>query len=154
MVLIVENNKFAYSTPARLEYACEHIVDRAQGYGIAGSLDRRHGRARVYKATRDAVDLAREGGGPTLIEARCTRLLGHAQHDDAFYVPKEILEDGWNNDPLVKSENLLLERQYFTRDEIDGIREEVQGHRGRRGRYAEQSPCPNPKKRSEGVYAD
>jgi len=72
------------------------------------------------------VDLAREGGGPTLIEARCTRLLGHAQHDDAFYVPREILEDGWKNDPVTKGENLLLERRYFTREEIDRKMPEIE----------------------------
>ena len=106
------------------------------------------------KATRDAVDLAREGGGPTLIEARCTRLLGHAQHDDAFYVPKDIMEDGWNNDPVTKAENLLLERKYFTREEIDGIQEEVKGIVDDAVDYAEQSPLPEPEEALQGVYAD
>ena len=154
MVLIVENNKFAYSTPTRFEYACENIVDRARGYGVAGALvDGTDVRA-VYKATRDAVDLAREGGGPTLIEARCTRLLGHAQHDDAFYVPRDIMEDGWNNDPVTKAENLLLERKYFTREEIDGILEEVKGIVDDAVDYAEQSPLPEPEEALQGVYAD
>jgi len=154
MVLIVENNKFAYSTPTRYEYACENIVDRARGYGVEGALvDGTDVRA-VYKATRDAVDLAREGGGPTLIEARCTRLLGHAQHDDAFYVPKDIMEDGWNNDPVTKAENLLLERKYFTREEIDGIQEEVKGIVDDAVDYAEQSPLPEPEEALQGVYAD
>ncbi len=154
MVLIVENNKFAYSTPARLEYACEHIVDRARGYGVAGALvDGTDVRA-VYKATRNAVNLAREGGGPTLIEARCTRLLGHAQHDDAFYVPKEVLEDGWNNDPVVKIENLLLEEMDFTRDEVDEIGKQTKGIVDDAVDYAEQSPLPEPEEALEGVYAD
>ena len=154
MVLIVENNKFAYSTPARLEYACENLVDRAQGYGIAGSLIDGTDLRAVYKATRDAVVLAREGGGPTLIEARCTRLLGHAQHDDAFYVPRDVLEDGWDNDPVVKCEQLLLARKYFTREEIDRIQEEIKGIIDDAVDYAEQSPLPEPGDALEGVYAD
>lgn len=154
MVLIVENNKFAYSTPARFEYACENIVDRATGYGIAGTLvDGTDVRA-VHKATREALDLAREGGGPTLIEARCTRLLGHAQHDDAFYVPREVLQDGWDNDPVTKTEQLLLDRKYFTQEEIKGIQEEIKGIVDDAVDFAEQSPLPEPEEALEGVYAD
>ncbi len=153
MVLIVENNKFAYSTPARLEYACENIVDRAKGYGVVGKLIDGTDVESVYTTTREAVKLARDGGGPTLIEASCTRLLGHAQHDDAFYVPEEILEEGWQNDPVAKIENLVQERKYFTNKEIDQLKKEITGVIDDAVDFAEKSPMPQPEDALEGVYA-
>ena len=80
--------------------------------------------------------------------------MGHAQHDDAFYVPREVLQDGWDNDPVTKTEQLLLDRKYFTQEEIKGIQEEIKGIVDDAVDFAEQSPLPEPEEALEGVYAD
>jgi TPP-dependent pyruvate/acetoin dehydrogenase alpha subunit len=154
MVLIIENNKYAYSTPARLEYACENLVDRAPGYGIEGVLiDGTDVRA-VYRAAKTAVDRARAGEGPTLIEAKCTRLLGHAQHDNPSYVPKEVLEEGWRNDPVKKCGQMLVDLGYFSREEIETLNAEIVQEVDDAVTYAENSPLPAPEEALEGVYAE
>jgi pyruvate dehydrogenase E1 component alpha subunit len=154
LVLIIENNKFAYSTPTALEYACDNLIDRAPGYGLPGVLIDGTDVREVYKATKAAVDRARNGDGPTLIEARCTRLLGHAQHDPASYVPKEVLEEGWKNDPVVKAANMLVDDQNFSPEEIEAIKTEVVGVVDDAVSFAEKSPRPAPEDALKDVYAD
>lgn len=154
MVLIIENNKFAYSTPTEYEYACKDLVDRALGYGVPGVLIDGTDVREVYKATRDAVELARSGGGPTLIEAKCTRLEGHAQHDDASYVPAEILEEGKRNDPILKAEHLLRDELGFSTEEIELMKSEATAAVDDAVDFAEESPLPVPGNEINDVYAD
>lgn len=154
MVLIIENNKFAYSTPTENEYACENLVDRAEGYGIPGVLiDGTDVRA-VYRATKEAIEFARSGGGPTLIEAKCTRLQGHAQHDNADYVPEAVLEEGWRNDPLKKCTQMLIEREYFTLEDLQAIDADIVLEVDDAVDFATASPLPLPEEALEGVYAE
>ena len=84
VVLIVENNQFAYSTPVSVQYACKRLVDRAIGYGIPGELVDGNDVTAVYQVCKRAVDRARSGDGPTLIEAVTIRVRGHSEHDDAI----------------------------------------------------------------------
>jgi pyruvate dehydrogenase E1 component alpha subunit len=91
VVFLLENNKFAYSTPANLEYAVDPVA-RAAVYGFHGiSVDGNDVEA-VFEATRTAVEQARTGNGPTLIECHTMRMHGHGAHDDMSYVPPELLE--------------------------------------------------------------
>lgn len=154
LVVIIENNQFAYSTPAHHQYACENLVDRAEGYGIPGALIDGTDIREVYRASRDAIDRARAGGGPTLIEAKCTRLLGHAQHDNAWYVPKEILEEGQRNDPVKKCARLLIDMEYCTPEELNALDAEIALEIDDAVDYAENSPFPEPEQALNGVYAD
>ena len=92
MVFVCDNNQWAYSTPTHLEYAVEHLADRAQAYGFEGVVVDGTDVLAVYREAKRAIEKAREGGGPTLIECLTLRMEGHAVHDDAFYVPKELFE--------------------------------------------------------------
>ena len=88
VVFICDNNQWAYSTPTHLEYACETLADRAQAYGFEGVVVDGTDVLAVYREAKRAIEKAREGGGPTLIESMTLRMEGHAVHDDAFYVPE------------------------------------------------------------------
>lgn len=154
MVLVIENNGYAYSTPRELQYACENLVDRAEGYGIPGELiDGADVRA-VYRTCKAAMERARAGEGPTLIEAKTYRILGHAQHDDAAYVPDEIREEGKRNDPIPRCEREWIERGYCTSEEIEEIKTECIRVTDDAVAFAENSPFPQPEEALEGVYAE
>src|SRR3954465_8772672 len=89
VVFVCDNNQWAYSTPSHLEYAVEHLADRAQAYGFDGVVVDGTDVLAVYREAKYAIEKARDGGRPTLIECQTLRMEGHAVHDDAFYVPKE-----------------------------------------------------------------
>jgi len=99
-VLILENNKYAYSTPVEFQTAAKNFYCRAEGYGIAADWVDGNDVIAMYEATKEAVDRARNGDGPTLIEADTMRMRGHAIHDDAKYVPPELLEEWAKRDPI------------------------------------------------------
>ena len=109
VVFICDNNQWAYSTPTHLEYAVEHLADRAQAYGFEGVVVDGTDVLAVYREAKRAIEKAREGGGPTLIECMTLRMEGHAVHDDAFYVPREMFEEWAKRDPLERFRDWLRE---------------------------------------------
>jgi len=153
-VLIVENNQWAYSTPAEKQSALLDLADRARAYGVKGSIVDGNDVLAVERATREAVAYARAGNGPALIEAKTMRMSGHAQHDAADYVPKALLELWKARDPIALYEKVLTEKKLWdakTKKEIDEriereIRADVE--------FAERSPAPPPESANEGVYCE
>src|SRR5437899_673217 len=117
MVFVCDNNQWAYSTPTHLEYATEHVADRAEAYGFEGVVVDGTDVLAVYREAKRAIDKARSGGGPTLIECQTLRMEGHAVHDDAFYVPKELFERWAASDPLERYRTWLHENVDLTDDE-------------------------------------
>jgi TPP-dependent pyruvate/acetoin dehydrogenase alpha subunit len=152
-VLIVENNQYAYSTPVNQQMKVVSIAQRAAAYGIPGSAVDGNDVEAVHAVTSEAVERARAGGGPTLIEARTMRMLGHAIHDGAEYVPPDLLAEWEARDPLrCYAERLLAEGVAAQAGlaEIDGrcaaeIEDAIT--------FAEASPWPDPATIYEGVYA-
>jgi len=108
LVLIVENNGWAYSTPTSRQTANPNFVDRAKAYGCFGEQVDGNDVLAVYGATRTAIQRARQGLGPTLIEALTMRMKGHAEHDDMKYVPKEMVEKWAERDPIAQFEKFLV----------------------------------------------
>ena len=106
MVFICDNNQWAYSTPTHLGYAVEHLADRAAAYGFEGVVVDGTDVLAVYREAKNAIEKARAGGGPTLIECLTLRMEGHAVHDDAFYVPKELFEEWAKRDPIERFREL------------------------------------------------
>jgi TPP-dependent pyruvate/acetoin dehydrogenase alpha subunit len=153
-VLIVENNQWAYSTPTDKQSALRDLADRARAYGVKSFIVDGNDVLAVERTTREAVAYARAGNGPVLIEAKTMRMLGHAQHDAAEYVPKAQLDSWKRRDPLDRFEKLLTEKKLWdakTKKEIDEriareIREDVE--------FAENSPAPLPESAEEGVYCE
>jgi pyruvate dehydrogenase E1 component alpha subunit/2-oxoisovalerate dehydrogenase E1 component alpha subunit len=153
LVLIVENNKWAYSTPTRKQTANTRFVDRARAYGCFGEQVDGNDVLAVYEVTRRAIARARRGDGPTLIEADTMRMRGHAEHDDMKYVPREMLDEWAGRDPLARYERRLLENGTATRGELEQIAAELDAFVQGELAWAERSPMPEPESGMDGVYA-
>lgn len=153
VVFILENNQFAYSTPNELEFAVDP-VERAETYGFPGVLVDGNDVEAVFEASRVAVERARSGGGPTLIEARTMRMHGHGAHDDMSYVPPEMFEEWSRRDPIDLYSARLVAEHGFSQDEIDSIREEVRTYIGECAEKALASPMPDPSIATTGVFAE
>ena len=152
-MFICDNNQWAYSTPTHLEYACETLADRAQAYGFEGVVVDGTDVLAVYREAKRAVEKAREGGGPTLIESMTLRMEGHAVHDDAFYVPKEMFEEWAKRDPIERFRSWLRENAELTDDEEEQLGAGVKKLLSDAMIRAEESPLPDPSTLTEGVFA-
>jgi pyruvate dehydrogenase E1 component alpha subunit len=153
IVFILENNQFAYSTPNDLEFAVDP-VERARSYGFPGlNIDGNDVEA-VFEATRTAVDRARSGDGPTLIECQTMRMHGHGAHDDMSYVPPEMFEEWSARDPIDRYAARLVADFGFSDDEVEGIRTEVRDYVAECAARALDSPMPDPALATDGVFAE
>jgi TPP-dependent pyruvate/acetoin dehydrogenase alpha subunit len=153
IVFILENNQFAYSTPNELEFAVDP-VQRAPGYGFSGvSIDGNDVEA-VFEAAHAAVEHARDGAGPTLIECQTMRMHGHGAHDDMSYVPDGLLEEWEKRDPIERYAARLVSEFGFAEDEVSEIREQVRSHVAECAEQALASPLPDPAIAAEGVFAE
>jgi len=153
VVFVCDNNQWAYSTPTHLEYATEHVADRAEAYGFEGVVVDGTDVLAVYREAKRAIERAREGGGPTLLECLTLRMEGHAVHDDAFYVPKPLLEEWAKSDPIERFRTWLRENADLDDDQEDEIAADVKKLLNDALRRAEESPLPEPGELTEGVYA-
>jgi len=153
IVFICDNNQWAYSTPTYLEYATEHVADRAQAYGFEGVVVDGTDVLGVYREAKRAIDKARNGGGPTLIENLTLRMEGHAVHDDAFYVPKVMFERWAENDPVERFRSWLRDNVGMTDEDEEEITAGVKKLLNEALQRAEESPLPDPASLLEGVYA-
>src|SRR5213076_1984628 len=126
LVVVVENNGYAYSTPTAKQTAAKQFVDKAIGYGIPGSQADGNDVLSVYDATKVAVDCARAGGGVTLIELMTYRRKGHAEHDNQSYVPTGEIER-WEreNDPIDRYMVRLHDEFEFSKADVEAVDERV-----------------------------
>ena len=153
VVFVLENNQYAYSTPNELEFAADP-VGRAEGYGFPGvSVDGNDVEA-VFEAARIAVDRAREGEGPTLIQCHTMRMHGHGAHDDMSYVPPGLLAEWERRDPIDTYAAWLVSEEGFDADEIEALRQSTREQVDECARKAIESPMPDPDTALEGVFAD
>ncbi|HEY0152228.1 MAG TPA: thiamine pyrophosphate-dependent dehydrogenase E1 component subunit alpha [Longimicrobium sp.] len=155
LVVIVENNQWAYTTPTRLQTAARSFVDKAPGYGVAAEKVDGNDMLAVYGAAKRAVDRARAGEGVTLIEVMTYRRKGHAQHDNQSYVdPAEI--DRWaaTNDPIDRYIVALKENGWASADELRAIDERIDAELDATIAEAETSPLPEAEEALTDVYAD
>jgi len=155
LVVVVENNLYAYSTPTSKQCAAERLADKAAGYGIPGVRADGNDVVAAYEATRDAVARARRGEGVTLVELMTYRRKGHAEHDNQSYVPAGEI-DRWarENDPLDRYVQRLTGSEGVAPDELDAIDARVQAEIDDATDVAEKSPPPEPRDSLVGVYAD
>jgi len=155
LVVIVENNCYAYSTPTSAQCAAERLVDKAAGYGIPGVRADGNDVLEVYRVTKDAVDRARAGEGVMLLELMTYRRKGHAEHDNQSYVPAgEIERWARENDPLDRYVAALTQREGFAPAELAQVDARVTDEIDRATDEAEASPPPEPTDALGGVYAD
>jgi len=153
LVVIVENNGWAYSTPVERQASVRDLAERANAYGMASAIVDGNDVLVVTEATRAAAKRGRQGGGPTLIEAKTMRMKGHAEHDDARYVPKEALEEWRNKDPIRRYENFLAEKKLLTTEEKTDIETRIEREIREDLAFAEASPFPPPENAAQPVWA-
>src|SRR5205807_10269286 len=154
LVLIVENNLWAYSTPTEYQVNVKDLANRAIGYGMPAVIIDGTDACQVYDATYEAVERAHRGEGPTMIEAKMMRMKGHAIHDAAAYVPKEMLEFWRKRDPIDRFENFLLEKKWLTAAQNQKLVDEVEKELETEREFAVNSPMPEPHTAAEGVFCD
>ena len=153
LVLVVENNGYAYSTPVDRQFAVDSLAERGPAYGIASeSVDGTDVLA-VYAATQRAAARGRGGGGPTLLECRAFRRRGHAEHDDMWYVPRDIVAAWEQRDPIDRFESFLVEQGHATKGDLRSVEENLAAELDETARQALGSPYPPPEETLRGVYA-
>lgn len=154
LVVAVESNRYAYSTPTAKQTAAKQMIDKAAGYGVPSEQADGNDVLAVYDATKRAVDRARAGGGVTLIELLTYRRKGHAEHDNQSYVPPGEIE-WWekNNDPIDRYV-AVLHAMGVSPERLAELDAQVMQDIDRATDLAEQSPPPDALDALQGVYAD
>ncbi len=152
VVFICNNNQYAYSTPLERQMAVENIADRAEAYGMSGEIVDGNDVTAVWEVAARAIEKARSGGGPSLIECKTFRMTGHSAHDDAGYVPPELFEFWEKRDPIKRLQASLLEQGLITDAEIDELTKRVVAEVDEGVAIAENDPFPDPEDCLTDVY--
>ncbi|MGO0060909.1 thiamine pyrophosphate-dependent dehydrogenase E1 component subunit alpha [Brevibacillus fluminis] len=155
VIFFCENNKYAISVPLKKQLACDSVADRAIGYGFPGVSVDGNDPIEVYRVVKEAVDRARAGYGPTLIEAVAYRLVPHSSDDDdRVYRSREEVEEAKQKDPLLSFAAYLTEVGILTEEKQRAIAEEVQKEVDEATEYAENAPYPAPESALRFVYEE
>jgi TPP-dependent pyruvate/acetoin dehydrogenase alpha subunit len=153
LVVIAENNGYAYSTPLERQTAVKHLADKAKAYGAGSERADGNDVLAVYEVTRRAVEHARAGDGVTLIELLTYRRKGHAEHDDQHYVPQDELARWGRDDPIDRYVAQLAKNRWVALDELKALDERVKRELDAAVAEAEPEPLPDPATALEAVYA-
>jgi TPP-dependent pyruvate/acetoin dehydrogenase alpha subunit len=153
LLIIAENNGWAYSTPIEKQMAVRGMASRASGYGIRAVTVDGNDVLAVYEATRAAAARMRRGGGPEMVECKTMRMKGHAEHDDSRYVPKSVLEKWRKRDPIMVFEKYLAAKKLMTAAEKAAIEARIEREIREDVAFAEISPLPADARALGGVYA-
>lgn len=144
VVFVLNNNRYAISTPLHEQTAVEHLALRAAGYGMPGKTIDGNNIVEVYLTVKEAVNRARRGEGPSLIECKTMRMSGHGTHDFTGYVSKEDLETWKKKDPIVWFQKYLMEKGYLSQAVDKEIEERVEREIEAGVEYARAQPMPKP----------
>ena len=153
LVVVVEDNGYAYSTPTAKQTAARTLADKAYAFGCAGETVDGNDVLAVYGAVKKAVDRGRAGEGVTLIEVKTFRMKGHAEHDNASYVPPELVEQWKTKDALVRFERVLLDLGAADPEDFERIQQRVKAEVEAAVDEAERSPMPSPEEAVKGLFA-
>lgn len=152
VVFVCENNLYAMGTRQSRIMNVADVAKRAVAYGISGKSVDGNDVIAVYEATRDAVEFARKGEGPTLIECKTYRRRGHSRVDPARYRPKEEVDEWLRRDPIKRFEDYLLQNDVLTEEELQSVKAQVADRIDDAVKFALESPYPAPEEALEDVY--
>jgi len=153
LVVILENNGYAYSTPTAKQSAVRSLADKAHAFGCASETVDGNDVLATYAAARRAVERARAGEGVTLIEVKTFRIKGHAEHDNQSYVPQSLIEEWSAKDPVVRFEKALIDGGIATTADFEAIQSRAKREVDAATDEAERSPMPNPEEAAMGLFA-
>jgi len=151
-VFVCENNLYGASTSIKLTAKVENIADRACAYGMRSDIGDGMDVLDVYKRAKNAVDFARKGNGPTLLELKTFRLCGHSRRDPSNYMTKEERQYWKSRDPIILFESLLLDEGIMDDKEVLNLRKKVDGIIDRAVEFGQTSPDPKPEDTYKGLY--
>src|SRR6266568_3438228 len=140
MVVVIEDNAYAYSTPTSKQTAARTLADKAYAFGCRGVTVDGNDVFAVHRAAKEAVDHARAGGGVTLLEVKTFRLKGHAEHDNQSYVPQEIIDEWRSRDPIDRFEETLISSGVATATDFEAVQKRVRSEVDTATDEAEKSP--------------
>lgn len=143
LVLICNNNQYAYSTPVSRQMGCVNVADRGPAYGIPSAIVDGNDVFAVHEAAVRALEHARAGFGPYLIECKTFRMTGHSAHDGAHYVPGHLWEEWGRRDPIVRLQDVMLERGWTEPPRLDEVRAAMHKDIDEAIEWAENSPFPD-----------
>lgn len=153
VIFFNENNGYAISVPARKQMAVMDVAARAAGYGIPGVIVDGNDPVKVYEVTKEAVERARRGEGPTLIEAKTYRFVPHSSDDDdRAYRSREEVAEWKKRDPLITFEKRLKDDGVLTDDKLKEFQTQIKNEVNDATDYAEQAPLPDPSTLTLHVY--
>ena len=153
VIFVCENNIYAMGTRQSTVMLTENIADRAIAYGIPGVAVDGNDVLAVYEVAQKAVERARIGEGPTLVECKTYRHKGHSRIDPAKYRPKEEVAEWLRKDPIKQFKEKLLQENVVLEAEIQQIEKEVLTEIEEAVEFAKESPYPSPEEALEDVYA-
>jgi len=151
-VLVIENNQYAYSTPNSLQFKCEELVSRAKGYGIRGMKGLGADVIEVYQLAKEAIEHARSGKGPVLLELETMRYHGHSEHDNHEYVPESVYEEWKDKDPVDMIRTFCIGNDILSAKEQEKIDAEVKQEVDEAADWAWEQPFPEGESILDGVY--
>ncbi len=155
VIFVVENNGYAISEPTWKEMAIENVSDRAAAYGMKGATVDGNDLLAVYQTAHWAIDEARRGHGPTLLEAKTYRIVPHSSDDDdRRYRTRKEVEEWAKRDPVDRYERYLLEQKILTREEAEKVRQRIDEEIAEAVAWAEQQPDPEPGDMFKHQYAE
>jgi len=152
LVIVLENNGYAYSTPTVKQTLATRLADRALGVGAMGETVDGNDVLSTYRTAKRAVGRARAGEGVTLLEVVTFRIKGHAEHDNQSYVPKELIEEWKQKDPVERYERVLIESGIATPEDLAAMQVRIKTELDIAVDEAERSPAPIAEDAARGVY--
>jgi pyruvate dehydrogenase E1 component alpha subunit len=153
VIFVCSNNLYADTTPIRMQTKVDKISRRAQGYAMPGFSVDGNDVLEVYEVVGQAVERARQGGGPTLIECLTYRWFGHSCHDPAVYRTKEEVAEWKKKDPVARFKAVLLEKGMVTEQECQQVDSECEAAIDSAIEFATNSPKPDITEAVQDVYA-
>jgi pyruvate dehydrogenase E1 component alpha subunit/2-oxoisovalerate dehydrogenase E1 component alpha subunit len=154
MVMVLESNGYAFSTPTHKQTRAKHLADKALGYGIPGERVDGNDVIACYEAARRAVTRARAGEGASLLDLATFRRRGHAQHDAQSYVPAEELEHWEARDPIELFRQRLLQEGWAVPVELEEVEARAHREAAEAAEQAVAEPLPEGPTALEGIYTD
>ena len=154
LIVVIENNGYAYSTPTAQQTRNTRLAERAKAYGIRGEQVDGNDVIAVVHATARAARRCRRGEGPVLLEMITFRRKGHAEHDAASYVPPELLEYWEARDPLRRLEAYLVEEGLYEAADLRAVDESITAEVEKASEEALAAPWPDPSLAFGGVWAE
>ena len=156
VIFVCENNLYAFFTPQNVHQSIKDVAVRAHGYDVPSEIVDGMDVVKVFKAINRAVQRARKGEGPSLIECKTYRFKGHAEGDpDAgLYRTKEELAEWKKRDPIELLKKLLMKDYQVTEEELTGLEDTIADEVKEAVTFAKKSPFPKPESALEGLYEE